>query len=88
MTFEEYFKLEGKPEREQLIRFIVGLSPAMLGMPYLVDKSRVDFNAKKGPSTPMACDLCAGLAVHSIGKRYQPSARYQHVLQWSARQQP
>lgn len=61
MSFEEYFKLEGQPENEQLLRFLVGLSPAMLQMSYLVDNSRVDFHAQKGPSTPMACDLCAGV---------------------------
>jgi hypothetical protein len=34
----------------------------MLQMGYLVDPSRVDLAARKGPSTPMACDLCAGIA--------------------------
>lgn len=62
MTFEEYFRLEGQPEDEQLLRFLLGLSPAMLQMPYLVDDSRVDLDNHKGPSTPMACDLCAGMA--------------------------
>lgn len=62
MSFEEYFQLEGQPENEQLLRFLVGLSPAMLQMSYLVDNSKVDFKARKGPSTPMACDLCAGVA--------------------------
>ena len=62
MTFEEYFQLEGATEDEQLLRFLLGLSPAMLQMGYLVDDSRVDLNAHKGPSTPMACELCAGMA--------------------------
>jgi sulfur-carrier protein adenylyltransferase/sulfurtransferase len=62
MTFEEYFRLEGKSEDEQLLRFLLGLSPAMLQMPYLVDDTRVDLDAHKGPSTPMACELCAGMA--------------------------
>lgn len=62
MTFEEYFQLRGQPETEQALRFLLGLSPAMLQMPYLVDKSRVDFSEKRGPSTVMACQLCAGLA--------------------------
>lgn len=62
MTFEEYFRLEGQSEHEQLIRFLLGLSPAMLQMPYLVDDSRVDLANHKGPSTPMACELCAGMA--------------------------
>ena len=62
MTFEEYFRLEGQSEDEQLLRFLLGLSPAMLQRAYLVDPSRVDLAAHKGPSTPMACELCAGMA--------------------------
>lgn len=68
MTFEEYFRLEGQPENEQLLRFLLGLSPAMLQMPYLVDGTRVDLEAHKGPSTPMACELCAGLAAAHVLK--------------------
>ncbi len=62
MTFEEYFRVQGQPEEEQAIRFLLGLSPAMLQMSYLVDKSRVNLAEKRGPSTVMACQLCAGLA--------------------------
>lgn len=62
MTFEEYFRLEGQPEDEQLLRFLLGLSPAMLQVKYLVDDTRLDLNAHKGPSTGMACELCAGMA--------------------------
>jgi len=62
MTFEEYFRLEGQPESEQALRFLVGLSPAMLQRAYLADRSRVDFVAQRGPSTAMACQLCAGVA--------------------------
>ena len=62
MTFEEYFRWDGCSEEEMAIRFMVGLSPAMLQRNYLVDPSTVNFKAHKGPSTPMACDLCAGIA--------------------------
>jgi len=62
MTFEQYFRMEGQPEKEQLARFLIGLSPAMLQLPYLVDNSKVDFDNHKGPSTVMACELCAGVA--------------------------
>lgn len=62
MTFEDYFQLDGQPEDEQLLRFLLGLSPAMLQMSYLVDDSRVDLANHKGPSTSMACELCAGMA--------------------------
>jgi hypothetical protein len=34
----------------------------MLQRSYLADPSRVDFAAHRGPSTVMACHLCAGMA--------------------------
>ena len=62
MTFEQYFRLEGQPEPEQAVRLLAGVSPLMLHRGYLVDRSRVDFTARRGPSTAMACQLCAGVA--------------------------
>lgn len=62
MTFEEYFCWEGCSDDEMALRFMIGLSPAMLQLGYLVDRNTVDFQARKGPSTPMACELCAGVA--------------------------
>jgi len=61
MTFEEYFRWEGQTETEQLLRFLLGLSPTGLQMSYLVDDTRLDLDNHKGPSTPMACDFCAGI---------------------------
>lgn len=62
MTFEEYFRMGTGTDSEKAARFLIGLSPSMLQVGYLVDPSRVDLVARKGPSTPMACDLCAGIA--------------------------
>ncbi len=61
MTFEEYFCWNGLDENEKLLRFVVGLSPTGLQMSYLVDDTRLDLAQHKGPSTPMACDFCAGM---------------------------
>lgn len=61
MRFEDYFRLSGLPRREKLIHFVAGLSPAMLQRGYLVHPDAVDFVGETGPSTPMACDLCAGV---------------------------
>jgi len=61
MSFEEYFQWEDQTEIEQLLRFLVGLSPTGLQMSYLVDDSRLDIANHKGPSTAMACDFCAGM---------------------------
>lgn len=63
MSFEDYFRFEAKKsEEEQLIQFLIGLSPAMLQRSYLVDQTRVSFRQQKGPSTVMAVNLCAGIA--------------------------
>lgn len=62
MTFEEYFRWDGCSENQMALRFLIGLSPAMLQRGYLVDRRAVDFQARKGPSTPMACEICAGMA--------------------------
>lgn len=62
MSFEQYFGFEGVSESERALRFLLGLSPAMLQRRYLVDRSQVDFARQRGPSTVMACELCAGVA--------------------------
>lgn len=62
MTFEDYFRLEDGPEAEMPVRFLLGLAPARLQMGYLADPSTVDLANHKGPSTIMACQLCAGVA--------------------------
>ncbi len=62
MTFEEYFRFSGATPQEKALRFLLGLSPAMLQRGYLVDRSAVDLAAQRGPSTAMACQLCAGAA--------------------------
>lgn len=62
MGFERYFRLEGQSEEEQALRFVVGLSPAMLQMSYLVDPSRVDLANRRGPSTAIGVQLCSGIA--------------------------
>lgn len=62
MSFEDYFGLARRPELEKAVRFLVGLAPALLHRHYLADRSRVDLRARKGPSTVVACQVCAGIA--------------------------
>lgn len=62
MSFEDYFQVVGRPELEKAVRFLVGLAPAMLHRHYLADRTCVDLKARKGPSTIIACQLCAGVA--------------------------
>jgi len=68
MSFEEYFRLEGKSEMEQLLSFLIGLSPAMLQRTYLAVPATVDLANHKGPSTPMAVEICAGMAASQAMK--------------------
>jgi molybdopterin/thiamine biosynthesis adenylyltransferase len=68
MSFEEYFRFEGKSEQDQYIQFLIGLSPAMLQRSYLVDESAANFKEKRGPSTPMSVSLCAGIAQTEVLK--------------------
>jgi molybdopterin/thiamine biosynthesis adenylyltransferase len=68
MSFERYFRLEGHDRQEQFARFIAGLSPAMLQRHYLVLPQAVDFAAQMGPSTVMACELCAGVMATAVLK--------------------
>ncbi|MEO7577482.1 MAG: ThiF family adenylyltransferase [Massilia sp.] len=62
MTFEEYFQWGDLPELDKAVRFVVGLAPAGLHRRYLMVPSAVSFSQRRGPSTIMACQLCAGVA--------------------------
>lgn len=62
MTFEDYFQWGDRPDVDKAIRFVVGLAPAGLHRPYLVVPEAVNFAEQRGPSTFMACQLCAGIA--------------------------
>jgi molybdopterin/thiamine biosynthesis adenylyltransferase len=68
MSAEDYFKWDGHDLQEQYARFIAGLSPAMMQRNYLVAPEAVNFQEKRGPSTVMACDLCAGVMGASVLK--------------------
>ncbi|HEX3053934.1 MAG TPA: hypothetical protein VHP83_24980, partial [Aggregatilineaceae bacterium] len=65
---EDYFQLAGRSALEKAVRFLVGLAPALLHRHYLADRSRVDLRTKKGPSTVIACELCAGIAASEVLK--------------------
>lgn len=62
MSFEEYFLWGDLPDDEKALRFLVGLAPAGLHRPYLVDPSTVNLAEQRGPSSIMGCQLCAGVA--------------------------
>lgn len=63
MSFDDYFGWhDGMSELEKALRFAVGLSPWAPHVGYLVDRSRVNLGERRGPSTMIACQLCAGVA--------------------------
>lgn len=68
MAFADYFGFRDCPERELPLRFLLGLAPAMLHRGYLVDPSYVDLDTGRGPSTAMACHICAGIAATEATK--------------------
>ena len=61
MSFEEYFRWSGRSDLEKAVRFAVGLAPSGLHRSYLVVPESVNLSRQKGPSTFMACQLCAGI---------------------------
>ena len=62
MTFEEYFQWGDLPENEMAVRFLLGLAPRGLHFPYLTDISAVSLEERRGPSSIIGCQLCAGVA--------------------------
>ena len=63
MSFDDYFQWkDGDSELDLAIKFLLGLSPAAAHRSYVVDPSAVKLKERKGPSTPMGCELCAGVA--------------------------
>lgn len=68
MSFEEYFALDGYKFEEQILRFVIGVSPTVMQRKYLVDRSSVNFLKKKVPSTPMGIELAAGVACTNVIK--------------------
>jgi molybdopterin/thiamine biosynthesis adenylyltransferase len=67
MSFEDYFGWNGCDETEKALRFMIGLAPRLL-QDYLADPTRVNLRARRGPSTIMACHLCAGVASTEVLK--------------------
>jgi len=62
MSFADYFGFAQCSISDRPIRFLVGLAPGMLHRTYLADPSFVNLLEGRGPSTAMACHLCAGVA--------------------------
>ncbi|WP_423599839.1 ThiF family adenylyltransferase [Roseateles sp. MS654] len=62
MSFEDYFALDGYSFEDQVLKFIVGVSPAMLQRHYLLNRGTVNLFKRKVPSTCAGIELAAGVA--------------------------
>ena len=62
MSFEEYFAFDGHSFEDQILKFIVGVSPSMIQRHYLLNRESVNLFKKKVPSTAMGIELAAGVA--------------------------
>ena len=69
MNFDDYFGIQTEKDVfEKSLLFGIGLTPKIKQAKYLIDKSQMDLKNKKGPSTIMACNLCAGVAATEVLK--------------------
>lgn len=79
MTFEDYFCFidpkgnESEEKKEQMfadniIRFVIGVSPSLQQRHYLVQRTSVNFLKKKVPSTCMGISLAAGVLCTNVLK--------------------
>lgn len=64
-----YFDWQDGDDDEALgMKFLVGLTPALPHLKQIVDRSALSFAEHRGPSTPMGCALCAGVAGTEVMK--------------------
>tara|TARA_R110001583_G_scaffold12943_2_gene56693 strand:- start:208 stop:1095 length:888 start_codon:yes stop_codon:yes gene_type:complete len=68
MSFDDYFCLDGYGFEDQLIKFVIGVSPSLLQRDYIVAKNTVNFLKQKVPSTSMGIEISAGTACTNVLK--------------------
>lgn len=69
MSFEDYFQWKDGDSKVALAaKFLLGLTPKAPQRKYIVDQTALNFKEGKGPSTPMGCELSAGVAGTEILK--------------------
>lgn len=63
MSFNKHFGFDGSDKSEiSAIKFLVGLTPTIKQVKYLVDQTKSNLNENKAPSLAMGPYLCAGVA--------------------------
>lgn len=84
MSFDTFFNIANAGDAlDDAAAFLVGLTPSMIHRAYLADQSRVDLIGQRGPSTAIACQLCAGVAAGEavkviLGRGISKPAPYYH----------
>lgn len=82
LSFEKYFNF-GDDEHDNLIRFLVGMSPSLPHAKYLVDRSSVDFANRSVPSTIMGCQVASALAESAVVKIVRGWLQNKRVIETS-----
>lgn len=79
MSFDDYFAMVDAPSlasdeekaqyfEDNIVRFVIGVSPSVQQRHYLVESSSVNFLKKKVPSTCMGISLAAGVLCTNVLK--------------------
>jgi molybdopterin/thiamine biosynthesis adenylyltransferase len=66
MSFDRYFRLDRLSPERQAVNYALGVAPRGYHRGYLMDPSRLDLKGERGPSTSLACELCAGVAATEV----------------------
>lgn len=61
MSFKEYFNFKINDNYENFFKFIIGLSPSLIQLKSMVEKSFTNVEQQNVPSTPMGCFLASGM---------------------------
>ncbi len=66
MNFDEYFNINSKMSKlDKLINFAIGLAPKGFHIKY-IDRKSINLEEEKGPSSFIACELCAAFVSMEI----------------------
>jgi len=84
MSFEEYFRLDGYPREQQILRFVMGMSPTALQRRAMVAGGGLDIEAERASSTPIGIQLASGIVATAVAQlvtgrgnvRYAPYATH------------
>ncbi|MGQ8364380.1 ThiF family adenylyltransferase [Glaciecola sp. 1036] len=69
MSYDQYFNFSAvETLEEKLVLFMVGLSPSLIQMKYLVYPEGANFKAQKTPSTIAGVKLCGGVVASNVLK--------------------